>query len=253
MSSWKALALIVLSTSAQADPLEGLYRPAAPWAADWSCSPDYLGQDGGAVGLIDGTLYRVESQCSLGQARLAPNGPGRLYHATCTGEGETTATDIIITPTAVGIDITRDGQVMQWRRCDQRGAAQSRPTNSPWVLGYGMGVSEAWTADRDGNRIVFTCEGGFDGGITVELAGRPVPGGPVTFDVDGKTFPMTAWAKGGEIITDCNACADTYTALRDAVARGKVLTVRSGDAMASFGLAGSGRALAEPCAPAGSG
>ena len=251
MSSWKALALVVLATSAQADPLEGLYRPAAPWAANWSCSRADLGQDGGAIGLLDGTLHGVESPCALGQARLAPNGPGRLYHATCTGEGGTTATEIEITPTTFGADIARDGRVMHWRRCDQPGSARSNASNTPWILGYGMGVSEAWTADRDGNRIVFTCEGGFDGGIIVELAGRPIQGGPVTFDVDGTTFPMTAWAKGGEIITDCHPCADTYTALRDAVARGKLLTVRSGDAMASFGLAGSGRALAEPCNTAG--
>lgn len=253
MSSWKALAFVVLATAAQADPLEGLYRPAAPWAASWSCSVADLGQDGGAVGLLDGTLHGVESQCVLGQPRLALNGPGRLYHATCTGESEVTTTEIEIMPTAVGIDIARDGQVMHWRRCDQPDATQPRSTNSPWVLGYGMGVSEAWTADRDGNRIVFTCEGGFDGGIHVELAGRPVPGGPVNFDVDGTAFAMSVWARGGDVITDCRVCAENYSALRDAVARGKVLTVRSGDAMASFGLAGSGRALAEPCAPAGSG
>lgn len=249
MTHWKSLLFAVLSTPAQADALDGLYRPAAAWADNWSCAADDLGQDGGAVGMIDGTLHGVESQCVLGQARLAANGPGRLYHASCAGEGEEAPTEIMIVETAVGIDITRDGQTIQWRRCDQPGAAPPGPTNSPWVLGFGMGVTEAWTADRDGNRIVFTCSGGQDGGINVELAGRPIPGGQVSFDVDGTAFAMSAWARGGDIMTGCNACADTFSALRDAVARGRLLTVRSGDRIVSFGLSGSGKALAEPCEP----
>lgn len=253
MTHWKSLLFAVLSTPAQADAFDGLYRPAASWADNWSCVADDLGQDGGAVGLIDGTLHGVESQCVLGQARLAPNGPGRLYHATCSGEGDVASTEIMITPMSVGIDIARDGQTIQWRRCDQRGAAPPGPTNSPWVLGFGMGVSEAWTSDRDGNRIVFTCVGGQDGGINVELAGRPISGGPVIFDVDGRKFDMTAWARSGDLIMGCAVCADSYLALRDAVARGRVLTVQSGDKIVSFGLSGSGKALAEPCIPADSG
>lgn len=253
LTGWRCIVLALLATPAHADPLDGLYRPVAPWASNWSCSREGLGQDGGSTGLLDGTLYGVESQCALGQARLDPNGPGRLYSAICSAEGEQAATEIKITPTDVGIDIARDGQTLHWQRCDRLVASTPPSGNARWVLGYGMGVSEAYATDRNGNLIMFTCTGGYDGGIRVELNGRPIPGGPVTFSVDGQRFEMSIWARGGDVNTGCISCAGTYLALRDAVARGRLLTIQSGEKTVSFGLAGSGKALAESCVPADSG
>jgi len=246
--------VVLMSTMANADELDGLYRPAASWAANWTCDTNNLGNDGGAVGLFHDILYGVESQCSLGPARPSVDGLGMVYRATCSFEGEVAQTDVQITRTDIGIDITRDGQTLSWQRCDGASTAQTSPTNSRWIAGFAMGISEIWTEDRDGNRIAFTCSGGQDGGINLDLGGRPIAGGTVTFDVDGTKFEMSVRARGGDVITDCNACGDTYLALRNAVARGRVLTVHSVNKTVLFSLSGSGEALdGESCEPAGGG
>ena len=113
-------------------------------------------------------------------------------------------------------------------------------------------MTEASTRDANGNAVTFSCNGGFDGELFIELGGRPIPGGPVEIEVDGQIFSLTAWAEGGSINTECSACADTYISLWHAVAKGDSMSATAGGTTAMFDLVGSSAALGPiPCVPVG--
>jgi hypothetical protein len=243
---------LCIVTSAYAQSLDGLYQPSGQ---SWSCLPEQVGMDGGALS-VEGDIFNgLENRCQLTNPR--PNGAGTTYTAVCSAEGEESREDLTLTPTANGIRLQRIGSTSYWERCgasqdasvDQTGSSQ--PSNGRWVFGFGQGVEESSTRDANGNSISFSCMGGIDGGLYVELGGQPISGGEASFDVDGNVFGMTVWADGGRINTECTVCGQNYTALWGATAAGNLLTVGASDGRsAAFSLSGSRDALGDTaCLP----
>jgi hypothetical protein len=203
--------------------------------------------DGGAVGILDGKLYGVENTCELTQARRV--GDGTAFTALCSGEGESYQTDYVVVPTETGVSLTRDGETIQWRRC---GSVSTMAPANEWVQGFGMGVTESWTRDSEGNGITFTCNNGADGTLHVQLRGAPTTGSEITFDVDGENFTMPLWSDGGRVNVECHACTENYQALWKALRAGSEVKVTDGSNEAILSLKGSASALdPEPCLPEG--
>lgn len=241
------LFLAMIAGAAHGQSMDGLYLPDEAWAASWSCSADHLGSDGGALGILDGKLYGVENTCELGPPR--PVAGGQLFSATCSGQGETYAVDYTIATTPTGLSLTRDGETVQWRRCD---AAADAAVSNSWVSGYAMGVSEASTRDNMGNAMLLSCQDGRNGQVFIELAGKPADGGEVRFNIDGQDFSFPVWAQGGRVNVECTACADSYAVLWRSLRAGNQLTITQGGSAVRLSLQGSADALApELCLPEG--
>ncbi|MEH6521565.1 tetratricopeptide repeat protein [Sulfitobacter sp.] len=244
-----AAVLVLCSTNTvYAQNIDGIYQPKG---SVWSCSPDQIGMDGGALAIQNGVLDGVENRCDL----TAPVsvGNGTKFTAVCAAEGSTYSEPVTISPTSDGVKIEQEGSTIFWSRCDNQQTTEGmpQPMNGRWVLGYGQGVSESSTSDRNGNTIIFSCYAGEEGELYVDIGGKPIAGGPVEFNVDGETFSMTAWADDGRINTECAACGDNYTALWSATAAGSLMTVRASDSQsAAFSLNGSRDALGDVvCTP----
>lgn len=67
MTFWRLLfvSLVVLPGFAAAEDFEGLYHPDGAGGETWSCDPEFLGADGGALGIVSGRLIGVEGTCGL--------------------------------------------------------------------------------------------------------------------------------------------------------------------------------------------
>ena len=240
---------LIASVHAQAQSIDGLYQPSG---ADWSCSPEQVGIDGGALAIRNGIFDGVENRCDLTNPR--PDGRGTAFTASCSAEGSSYQEQMIITPTANGVSIQRGGFRSYWRRCVEHQATTStvQPSNSRWTFGGLQGGYESTTRDADGNSFTFSCNDlGENGGLNLELGGEPIVRGPVIFTIDGTSFTMTAWATEGRINTECSVCAQTYTALWEATAAGNMMSVTASDGRtASFSLRGSRDALGDvACRP----
>lgn len=237
--------LVLVAGVAQSQTIEGYYRPDQPWAESWSCDPDDLGMDGGALGIMNGKLYGLESACEI-VSPTESNG-GIRFEAVCSAEGETYRTDYFVQPTATGITLTRDGETVAWRRCEK----QATSTGNVWVSGFAMGVTEASTSDGKGNSLTMSCQDGMNGQIYLTLDGQPAMG-DVRFDVDGQSFELSSWAERGRLNVECKACADNYMALWEALRAGSQVTITAANRQATLSLDGSADALSpEPCVPEG--
>lgn len=113
-----ATAIVLGAGVATAQDFEGLYRPDQPWAAQWTCRASDFGQDGGAVGVIDGYLEGVENRCLLTNPRPGPTASSRRFTTVCSGEGSPYTDEVILARTATGISLTRNGSTVYWRSCD---------------------------------------------------------------------------------------------------------------------------------------
>jgi len=239
---YTTIMILCLSGASSAEAIDGLYQPSG---ANWSCSPDQVGVDGGAMAIQDGVFEGVENRCNLTNPQS--DGRGTTFAAICSAEGITYQQQMTITPTANGVSIQRDGFTSYWRRCEdlQVTASPQQPTNSRWTFGGGQGVYESATGDANGNAVTFTCDDlGENGGLYVELGGDPISGGPAVFDIDGTLFNMTVWAGDGRINTECSVCGGNYLALWEATAAGNLMAVTASDGRsASFSLRGSRDAL----------
>ncbi|MDA9207354.1 hypothetical protein N9O61_00570 [Octadecabacter sp.] len=236
-----AIAFACAATTANAQSIDGLYQPAG---SSWSCSPEQVGVDGGVLAIRNGVFDGVENRCEL--TAPVPSEGGTRFTAVCSAEGSTYSEPMTITPTDDGVQIDRNGLTANWSLCDGQQATTSTPrhSNSRWVVGFGQGVSESSTRDGNGNSVTFTCNGGEDGGLYVELGGQPIAGGQVEFDIDGHAFGMTAWTEGGRINTECTVCGMNYIALWEAASAGSLMTVRASDGLSTaFSLNGSRDAL----------
>lgn len=238
---------VIIPGVSTAQQFDGLYRPDEPWAEGWRCDPEFLGADGGALGILENQLFGLENTCQLTDPR--PENGGVRYVAVCSGEGESYTEDYLVRSTETGITLTRGGETIAWRRCGESPALHSE---NEWVAGFGMGVTEVSTRDPQGNSVMLTCTGGQEGQVFVEFLGVPAGGGPITLDVDGDRFEMSVWAERGRLNLECRACMDTYTALWTAIRAGTSLTIIQGSKHAQFSLSGSAAALdPTPCQPEG--
>ena len=239
------LCLMTMLGAAYGQDIEGLYRPDGPSGASWSCNPDDLGMDGGALGIMGGKLYGLENTCEIVSPTESKG--GIQFEAICSAEGETYRTGYFVEPTDSGLLLTRDGETVALRRCGQ----QSTSAGNVWVSGFAMGVVEASTSDGKGNSIIMSCQDGMNGQIYLTLAGQPATG-DVRFVVDGQSFELSAWAEGGRLNVECSACADNYLALWEALRAGSQVTISAANNQATLGLDGSADALSpEPCMPEG--
>lgn len=242
-----ALAVGIFTAPLLAGPFDGLYRPVGAEYADWSCNEEYLGFDGGAIGVVNGYLEGVENRCEL--TRPKQIGPDQIeYQAVCSGEGEEYSESVMLTKTEIGISVTRNGYTAQWQSC---GASVASDMDRAWVSSYRMGWLEAGTRDNAGNEIFFACQDGYNGQLSIQLNGGPLPHGDVEFIVDTDVISMSMMPDGVTVRTDCRVCAENYKALWRAIAAGNRLTVNTSDARtAVFSLKGSKAALAtEICEP----
>ena len=239
------LLLTLFPGAVHGQTIEGLYRPDQAWAETWTCDPDDLGMDGGALGILDGKLYGLEKTCNLTDPREISG--GTQFTAVCSAEGETYTADYFFEPTESGVRITRDGETLDWRRCGQQAAS----SEGVWVSGFAMGVVEASIDEGIGSSLTMSCQNGMNGQVYLNLSGQPATG-VVRFDVDGQIFELPAWAEGGRLNTECRACADNYMALWEALRSGTQVIVSDATNEAILSLNGSADALSpEPCMPEG--
>ena len=142
-----------LAGPAFAQSIDGLYQPSG---SDWSCSPNQIGIDGGALAIQNGVFVGVESRCDLTNPQ--PDGRGTRFKATCSAEGSTYEQPITITPTENGVSIQREGFTSHWRRCDgpQVATSPQQPSNGHWTFGGRQGVYESATLDANGNAVTFS-------------------------------------------------------------------------------------------------
>ncbi len=233
---------------------EGVYRPANTDGVQWSCDAADLGQDGGAVGVIDGALYGVENSCDLTNPRLLSD-EAVEFTSVCEAEGDRVKEKVILTKSSGGITLTRNGSTVEWLSCnqpddsvDEIAAPDHDGSFGAWTAYFGMGWIEAATSDNRGSSLRFSCGEDrtqhYAGGVDVVLTGRAPAAGPMRFDVDGQTYNLTQLAKGG-VDLDCQGCQQTFRALWVAVSLGRSLVVADkAGATATFSLSGSGAALA---------
>lgn len=244
----------IIADSTSFDDLIGLYRPAGEFGADWSCNPDFLGSDGGALSIEQGYMNGVENRCSLSNQR--PLGDGFLFSRTCSGEGSTYTDDVLISETIDGVEISGPSGTIAWTRCGAslRHTGGDEPSNGRWTFGGNQGVYESATRDANGNSITFICDAGAGrghSGLRINLWGQPIATGRATIDVDGAAFEVFVEPDGGTLVMNCWTCRATFMELWEAAAAGNRMNVLASDGQsASFSLVGSRDALGyEPCDP----
>lgn len=160
------MAMIAFSSAANAQGIDGLYQPAGQ---SWSCSPDLIGQDGGALAIQNGILDGVGNQCEL-TAPVAV-GDGTRFTAVCMGEGSKYSETLTIEPTETGVRIERSGYTTDWSRCKggQDAVSTSQVPNGVW--GYGDGYAGISVAR---NSFYLSCEP-FNPSSTYPTASMMVP------------------------------------------------------------------------------
>lgn len=79
-----ALVLMGLAGATSAQDIDGLFQPSG---ADWTCSPDQIRMDGGALAIQNGVFEGVENRCDLTNSQT--DSRGATFTATCSTEGST--------------------------------------------------------------------------------------------------------------------------------------------------------------------
>lgn len=254
MLSAPALAENHVGTVQGADYFEGLYRPAGADGATWSCNSQFIGQDRGALAVLDGYLEGLENRCELSNPRAGSVGSSVLFDTTCQAEGNVEVGEVTLALTGSGLRLTSEGTSFDWVRCPSSRQSTNTsippPSNGEWIAGWGMGVAEAVTRDTVGNEVLFSCQYGENGSLYVELDGQPLQSATlVTLDVDGEVFRMQVPVGDSSLVPDCLNCRNEFARLWEAVAAGRLLTIQTSQGeTAQFSLSGSRAAMGdEPC------
>ncbi len=236
-----------LSLAAQAQtPFDGLYQPTG---YNWSCSADFLGLDGGAVGIVDGYLEGVENRCELTSPRPSRTGVGITYTALCNGEGTEYREQVTISKTDIGVNITWGGSTISWSRCGSSPQPQTFVPDGQW------GFSDRYAYIVSGkNQFSLSCTI-FNPSSTYATASMFVPC-PLCFPrevtrytlrVDDQfeqdyLFERVSNAEGS--VSDLGRYPMWYDGLIPALMAGSVLEViEQGNVIATFPLTGSSRAI----------
>ena len=139
-------------TPTVATPFDGLYRPSAYWAEGWSCSEEFLGVDGGSVGIVDGYLEGVENRCQLDEVKRHSD-HSIQYRTVCSSEGETTEGRVVIERTETGIVLDDGRGPIHWTRCDAETLQPHAHQEGQW--GYANRVA---SITQEGVQFFLTCE-----------------------------------------------------------------------------------------------
>lgn len=127
------------------------------------------------------------------------------------------------------------------------GTANAFGRDDKWVSGFGQGVCEALVTSGAGNEIYFACDCGSarPSSISFMLGGKSSTGDLLflSFD-DGPMEDVSLW--GGDITSDCRACANTFDFVKERIKKHSKVRVmfQNGDA-ATFTLKGSAEAIGE--------
>lgn len=98
------------------DGFDGLYRPAGPGFANWTC--DTIGLDGGAFSIQGQQVVMVERWCELNAATPVRDMDAVLYDATCFSEGETSTERVMLMRRDEGgVYLVRNGSLVAWDIC----------------------------------------------------------------------------------------------------------------------------------------
>jgi hypothetical protein len=135
-----------MTTSAHAQSFDGMYQPEGN---DWTCNPDHIGMDGGALAIGGGFIDGVENRCELINPRQSTTGDGTQYTALCSGEGEEYREDLTIASTNDGVRILRDEYEILWTRCGGSHASTNNETT-------GGGSNAQW---KYANKTAFSLSG----------------------------------------------------------------------------------------------
>lgn len=244
------LATIAVTGPARAQSVEGLFQPKG---ATWSCSPDQIGMDGGALAIQNGVFNGVENRCNL--TSPAAMGDGTRYITVCSAEGSTYQEPIIITPTANGVKIDRNGSTAYWTRCTD--------TDQPEAIEVVRNTDERWEySDRtaliivDGSRFALSCDT-FNASSTYPTASISVPcpscwpGETTTYtlqvnDAFSQSYGFERISNAAGSVSNFDYAPNWDGGLVQALMAGSFLeVVEMGNVIASFPLAGSSRAIGE--------
>lgn len=240
--------IVVFAGPLSAQVFEGLYQPTG---YNWSCSAEYLGADGGAVGIVDGYLEGVENRCKLTSPRPNRTGDSITYTAVCSAEGTEYREEVTLSQTDAGVDVTRGGYTVSWTKCGSTAQAQPSAPEGRW------GFSDRYAYIVAGeNQFSLSCEL-FNPSSTYPTATMSVPC-PACFPkevttytlrVDGQfaqeyEFERISNADGSQ--SDLDYYPDWHDGLVAALMAGSVLEVlEQGNVIAAFPLSGSSRAIGQ--------
>ncbi|MGR3636895.1 MAG: hypothetical protein ACU0BK_13370 [Shimia sp.] len=98
-----------------ASPYDGVFSPAGE--GNWSCDPEQIGMDGGALAVMQGQMRGVENSCNLTNPTSVRGMNAMLFDAQCSSEGETYSYRVMLMSHANGIYVIQDGYAAEWRYC----------------------------------------------------------------------------------------------------------------------------------------
>ncbi|MEP1613826.1 MAG: hypothetical protein ABJL72_18135 [Roseobacter sp.] len=230
---------------ANAQNLDGLYQPSG---SSWSCSPDQVGMDGGALSIQGGVINGVENRCDL--TVPIDTGNGTRFTAVCSTEGSTYEEPILISPTRNGVSIERGGDTVYWTRCeDPQTTVDSQSATDVWSFG-----NRSASIISGGNSFALSCDT-FNASSTYPTATMSAPC-PSCFPTETSMYTLRVddlFSQNYEFERISNAEGsmsglDYYPnwneGLLPALMAGSVLeVVEQGNTIATFPLTGSSRSI----------
>lgn len=248
-----ASAALSCASLVHAQRLDGLYQPSGQ---SWTCLPEQVGMDGGALSVVGDIFNGVENRCQLTNPR--PSGAGTTYTAVCSAEGEESREDLTLTPTANGISLRRGGTTFYWERCGTLQDVSAAQAGS-----IQQGNSDRWS---NGNRAASISTGSnyfelscdvYDASATYPTARLvapcplcfPMETSNYTLRVDGQfsreyEFERVSNAEGS--VSGLDYYPDWNEGLVSALMAGSTLDVlEQCNVIASFPLAGSSQAIGQ--------
>lgn len=246
-------ALVIATTSSPAisqvgSAFDGLYFPDG--STGWTCNPDHIGLDGGALGIGGGYLDGLENRCELTNPQPAL-GDGTSFTALCSAEGETYADVVTITKTGAGVRINRNGASVAWNACPTSSAASTDAVvqQGRWV--FADGVASIRTGD---SFLEFSClpAGAASTIPTARMYACPLcwQGDEIAFGlrVDGGPIGMFTFTKQSNaegMTSDLYGSPAWHDGIIPQLMSGRELTVFEGNVIiATYPLNGSSAALA---------
>ena len=115
MKLWVFLLPFMATSAFALGEYEGIYRPAAEWADNWDCKR--LGQDGGAMAVIDNQFVGIGRACRLSNPVNVRDIDATLFDADCSAEGNGMTERMMLMEMTDGIAVLTNGSVILLRQC----------------------------------------------------------------------------------------------------------------------------------------
>lgn len=245
-----AASVIASSSNAQTaiSQIEGLYRPTGAIGESWSCDPEFIGQDGGALAILDGYLEGLENRCALSDPE--PDGDGIRFMSTCSAEGSEYREVVVITKCDDGVIIERGGSPIRWSRC---GASEDKADTSPVGGRWAINDTVASTT-QNGLRLAISCSPLTASSTfpTAQLSGwcpacMTGDEADIEISIEGSFAQSYSFIKKSNAdgwLSDLDYSANWHDGLIAALRAGSVVKLKSdGHDIEAFSLTGSAAAL----------